>query len=177
MSEQRLARLVSSLTRMDSPSPLNFRAAQAATAYGQGIRPQFRPQFHPQAQPDARAELRGTAPNNSPRNAASPQASNAARFTASGTIIPPLARESADANPMRVGRRPDALAPNLAAMVAGQVDSPVARGAGFDAPAAMTAAPASRPTAPAAYAMYTRAADRVEVATGLSVGRTLDARG
>ena len=173
MSEQRLARLVSSLTRMDSPSPLNFRAAQAATAYGQGIRPQFRPQ----AQPDARAELRGTAPSNSPSNAASPQASNAARFTASGTIIPPLARESADANPMRVGRRPDALAPNLAAMVAGQVDSPVARGAGFDAPAAMTAAPASRPTAPAAYAMYTRAADRVEVATGLSVGRTLDARG
>lgn len=173
MSEQRLARLVSSLTRMDSPSPLNFRAAQAATAYGQGIRPQFRPQ----AQADARAELRGTAPSNSPSNAASPQASNAARFTASGTIIPPLARESADANPMRVGRRPDALAPNLAAMVAGQVDSPVARGAGFDAPAAMTAAPASRPTAPAAYAMYTRAADRVEVATGLSVGRTLDARG
>ncbi len=158
---------------MDSPSPLNFRAAQAATAYGQGIRPQFRPQ----AQADARAELRGTAPSNSPSNAASPQASNAARFTASGTIIPPLARESVDANPMRVGRRPDALAPHLAAMVAGQVDSPVARGTGFDAPAAMTATPASRPTAPAAYAMYTRAADRVEVATGLSVGRTLDARG
>jgi len=173
MSEQRLARLVSSLTRMDSPSPLNFRAAQAATAYGQGIRPQFRPQ----AQPDARAELRGNAPNNSPSNPASQQASNAARFTASGTIVPPLARENANANPMRVGRRPDALAPNLASMVAGQVDSPVARGAGFDAPAAATAASTARPTAPAAYAMYTRAADRVEVATGLSVGRTLDARG
>ena len=163
---------------MDSPSPLNFRAAQAATAYGQGIRPQFRPQ----AQPDARAELRGTAPNNSPSNPASPQASNAARFAASGAIIPPLARESADANPMRVGRRPDVLAPNLASMVAGQVDSPVARGAGFDAPATANAAPTARATAPNAYApnahaMYTRAADRIEVATGLSVGRTLDARG
>ena len=77
---------------------------------------------------------------------------------------------------MRIGRRPDALAPNLASMVAGQIDSPVARGAGFDAPAA-AAAPTARPTAPAAYAMYTRAADRVEVATSLSVGRTLDARG
>ncbi len=158
---------------MDSPSPLNFRAAQAATAYGQGLRPQFRTQ----TPSDARAELRGTAPNNSPSNPASPQASNAARVSTSGTIVPPLARESTDVNPMRIGRRPDALAPNLASMVAGQVDSPVARGVGFDAPAAATAAPTARATAPNAYAMYTRAADRIEVATGLSVGRTIDARG
>ena len=155
MNEQQARRLVSSSTRMDSLSPINFRAAQATAAYtnhANGARPAQRP---------SQATSNSTA------------APAAGSLSASGMIVPPLARQTADANPMRIGRRPDAIAPNLASMVAGQVDSPVGQGAGFEAPSSPTA----RPTAPAGYAMYTRAADRVEVATGLSVGRTLDARG
>jgi hypothetical protein len=96
---------------------------------------------------------------------------------ADGSIVPPHARAAAP-DPMRIGRHQDALSPSLAAMVAGQVDSPIARGEGFEAPPATTSLPTT--TAPraavSAYAMYTRAADRVEVATGLTVGRTIDAR-
>jgi hypothetical protein len=143
---------------MDSPSPLNFRAAQAAAAYG--------------GRPPLRAQT-GQPGLNSGANASASRASEATAIRAAdGSIKPPHARQ-VDAQPMRIGRHQDALSPSLAAMVAGQVESPVARGEGFESPRAL--APSTG--AHAAYAMYTRAADRIEVATSVTVGRSLDARG
>jgi hypothetical protein len=57
-------------------------------------------------------------------------------------------------------------------LVSGRVESPVGRGEGFDQPAARNAVPAGAP-----MQMYTRSADRVEVATSVATGRSLDVRG
>lgn len=169
-------RLVSSLSRMDSPSPINFRAAQAAAAYGG--RPTLRAQTgqlgsHAGANAGSPSKSSGPAPLST--TAAS---TGVATRAADGSIVPPHAR-TAEAQPMRIGRHQDALSPSLAAMVAGQVDSPVSRGQGFEQPHPK---PQARPhatpgSAHGAYAMYGRAADRIEVATSVTVGRTLDARG
>jgi len=69
------------------------------------------------------------------------------------TIQPPVAKSSAAAN-----------------LVSGRVDSPVSRGQGFDAPRA------PMPNTSGALQMYSRAADRVEVATAAHLGRILDTR-
>ena len=69
------------------------------------------------------------------------------------TIQPPVAKSSAAAN-----------------LVSGKVDSPVSRGQGFDAPRA------PMPNTAGALQMYSRAADRVEVATAAHLGRILDTR-
>lgn len=67
----------------------------------------------------------------------------------------------------------------LDVLVAGAVDSPVGAGRGFDAPAPARPGLATGRSgaSPAAFAMYTRAADRLEVATDVAVGRALDVRG
>ena len=72
--------------------------------------------------------------------------------------------------------RPSNTTDRVSALVSGKVDSPVGRGQGFDAPqdarrqAALSAATG-------ALQMYSRAADRVEVATAAHLGRILDTRG
>ena len=60
----------------------------------------------------------------------------------------------------------------VANLVSGKVDSAISRGQGFDAPRG-----APMPNASGALQMYSRAADRVEVATEATVGRRLDVRG
>jgi len=169
-------RLVSSLLRMDSPSPINFRVAQAAAA--SGGRPALRTQIgqlgsHAGANVGPPLKSSGPAPLSTTAASA-----GVTTRTADGSIVPPHAR-TAEVQPMRIGRHQDALSPSLAAMVAGQVDSPVSRGEGFEQPHPQ---PQARPQATSrsahgAYAMYGRAADRIEVATSVTVGRTLDARG
>ncbi len=61
--------------------------------------------------------------------------------------------------------------PALANLVSGKVDSAVSRGQGFDAPRG-----APMPNSSGALQMYSRAADRVEVATNATLGRLLDTR-
>lgn len=72
----------------------------------------------------------------------------------SATIQPPVAKQS-----------------SASSLVSGRVASPVARGQGFDAPRG-----APMPNANGNLQMYTRAADRVEVATAAHLGRILDTR-
>ncbi|MEY4119328.1 MAG: hypothetical protein RLZZ116_2656 [Planctomycetota bacterium] len=72
---------------------------------------------------------------------------------AGATIQPPITKASAAAK-----------------LVSGKVDSPVSRGQGFDAPRA------PMPNSSGALQMYSRAADRVEVATAAHLGRILDTR-
>ena len=132
---------------MDLQGPLSFRAAQASGAYGQASGARI-------GAPGAR-----TAPAQGPQGS----------IAADGTVTPPFAE------------RRDHVAVSLSALVSGKVESPVGRGEGFDrASQPNPARPAQPVAAPAqalgAYAMYTRAADRVEVATAVSLGRTLDAR-
>jgi len=67
-------------------------------------------------------------------------------------------------------RPPVATVSGAAKLVSGKVDSPVSRGQGFDAPRA------PMPNASGALQMYSRAADRVEVATAAHLGRILDTR-
>lgn len=57
-------------------------------------------------------------------------------------------------------------------LVSGRVESPVSRGQGFETP---RTAPGPSPNGN--LQMYSRAADRVEVATATQLGRILDARG
>jgi hypothetical protein len=57
------------------------------------------------------------------------------------------------------------------ALVSGRVQSPVSQGRGFDTPATSTSRSPS-----GALQMYSRAADRVEVATAAHLGRMLDTR-
>jgi hypothetical protein len=67
---------------------------------------------------------------------------------------------------------------DVVTLVAGQVDSPVNQGEGFDQPATSprsNANPAGN-FSPGSFSMYSRAADRVEVATAVTLGRSLDAR-
>lgn len=61
--------------------------------------------------------------------------------------------------------------PALTNLVSGKVDSAVSRGQGFDAPRG-----APMPNSSGALQMYSRAADRVEVATAATLGRLLDTR-
>jgi hypothetical protein len=70
----------------------------------------------------------------------------------------------------RNGNAPRAT-PALANLVSGKVDSAVSRGQGFDAPRG-----APMPNSSGALQMYSRAADRVEVATNATLGRLLDTR-
>lgn len=131
---------------MDLQGPIPFRAAQARTAQALG------------------AYSAGRARAAHPVNP-NPQGT----VESDGVITPPFAE------------RRDHVAVSLSALVSGKVDSPVGRGEGFEQAArgnpARPAQPVSAPAqANGAYAMYTRAADRVEVATAVSLGRTLDAR-
>ena len=139
---------------MDSNAPISFRAAQANAAYG--MRP-------PQG----------------PRSASSTTIPAGGRSETGrvegGRVIPPF-------SPDQVARR-DQFTHRPAELVAGTVDSPVSRGEGFDQPSAPLAGGRNAqvrvgPASPAAsFAMYSRAADRIEVATAVSLGRALDARG
>jgi len=61
--------------------------------------------------------------------------------------------------------------PALTNLVSGKVDSAVSRGQGFDAPRG-----APMPNSSGALQIYSRAADRVEVATNATLGRLLDTR-
>jgi len=151
---------------MDSLGPLNFQAhaGRVAQAYG------------------ARVPARVGPPT------AAPQAGQGS-IGPNGIIQPPFP-PTRDPN----GRGPAPHAPHdrrdrltlspaapqipeqIEQLVAGQVDSPVSRGQGFDEPNPR-AASARQPGASGAYAMYTRSADRVEVATSVTVGRSIDARG
>ena len=56
-------------------------------------------------------------------------------------------------------------------LVGGKVQSPVSRGQGFDAPGRSAV-----PNPTGSLQMYSRAADRVEVATAAHLGRMLDTR-
>jgi hypothetical protein len=71
------------------------------------------------------------------------------------------------------------LVPNLKpGLIAGAVDSAVGRGSGFDEANANSSLSSRSSSAQAgAFAMYTRAADRVEVATSVMLGASIDARG
>lgn len=136
---------------MDLQGPIPFRAAQA---YGM--------------RPNGPART-GAVPGSGANAIDQPSAPGASRKP-DGTIEPPFAE------------RRDHVSVTLASLVSGKVESPVGRGAGFEQPAPTISAQSSRSSvgpvaAPGAYAMYTRAADRVEAATAVSIGRTLDARG
>jgi hypothetical protein len=92
-------------------------------------------------------------------------ATRATQARAGSTIKAPFARAD-------VGEQ---VAVSLSNLVSGKVDSPVSRGEGFDAPrTAATGQPAKNPAA--SMQMYSRAADRIEVATAVSLGRTIDTR-
>jgi len=88
-----------------------------------------------------------------------------------------------DAFRLDVTSRREHLSASLSALIAGQVDSPVGRGEGFDAPsrpsdtASRPSDTLSRRSAGEPLQMYTRAADRIDVATTLRLGGNLDARG
>lgn len=162
---------------MDPTSPIPFRAAQAHAAYSPVS--------------NQRQVTRPTGPTGRVVN---------------GVIVPPLAPStargtamdgpgrdrgtSAAANPdtfrLDVTSRRDHLSATLSALIAGQVDSPVGRGTGFDgdridAVGSRREGPSTRHHAGAdpdqPLQMYTRAADRIDVATALRVGSNLDLRG
>ena len=71
--------------------------------------------------------------------------------------------------------RTDHVELSLGTLVSGRVESPIGRGEGFDQPAPARMAPAPvRLSSNGSFAMYTRAADRLEVATSVALGRSLD---
>jgi hypothetical protein len=145
---------------MSTTGPISFRAAQA---YG--------------LRPDA---------NN--RSNAGGRESSAARGS---QIVPPysaVASESASTSAAKASANVRAdhlsislakLVPNLKpGLIAGAVDSAVGRGSGFDEASANSSLSSRTSSAQAgAFAMYTRAADRVEVATSVMLGASIDARG
>lgn len=146
---------------MDSLAPINFQAhaGRVAQAYG--------------ARKPAGATL-------SPAT----RESGKATIGADGVIRPPFSPganpngQGANARQDRVTFSGPAIPEQIEQLIAGQVDSPVSRGEGFDEPPPQRGpASATRTAAPGAYAMYTRAADRVEVATSVALGRSIDARG
>jgi hypothetical protein len=155
---------------MDSPNPINFQAHAGRVAQAYGARPPARvgsPQSTPQV---GKASIGPDGVIRPPYQQAAPQSgrpSGARNGAPSGS----------DAFAIRQDRvsigGPAPLPEPIEQLIAGQVDSPVSRGEGFAEPPAR---PANAP-ARSAYAMYTRAADRVEVATSIAVGRSLDARG
>ncbi|MEY3142406.1 MAG: hypothetical protein RLY21_899 [Planctomycetota bacterium] len=147
---------------MDSPTPINFQAHAGRVAQTYGVR--------------------------KPAGAAFPapaRESGKATIGADGLIRPPFS-PAANPNGNSAESRQDrvtfsggnAIPEQIEQLIAGQVDSPVSRGQGFDEPPPQRgSAAAARGGAPGAYAMYTRSADRVEVATSVAIGRSLDARG
>jgi len=169
---------------MDSLGPISFQlhAQRAAEAYG-ARRVPARPvsvvsPVNP-ASPAPRVGADGFAPA---RGAAVARGS----VSADGRIEAPVARPATrDERAAIVARKPaaersvggvPASAEEVAKLVSGAVDSPVSRGRGFDSgPSAQPAA--QRATPSGNFALYTRAADRLEVATSVALGRTLDARG
>ncbi len=93
-----------------------------------------------------------------------------------GRIVPPFSQ-------MSVAEAAASTRRDVVTLVAGQVDSPVNQGEGFDQPVSSPRSNANPPgnfatgnLATGNFAMYSRAADRVEVATAVTLGRSLDAR-
>lgn len=79
--------------------------------------------------------------------------------------------------PRGATQRTDHVELSMGNLVAGRVESPVGRGEGFDTPPAAQAGPAPvRLAANGSFAMYTRAADRLEVATAVALGRSVDVK-
>ena len=143
---------------MDSPAPINFQAHAGRVAQAYGVRKPSGSALPPTTQQTGKASI---GPD--------------------GLIRPPFAPSGnpADSRQERVSFSSGVAIPEqIEQLIAGQVDSPVSRGQGFDEPPAARG-PAVAPPAAArgAYAMYTRSADRVEVATSVALGRSLDARG
>lgn len=145
---------------MDSLGPINFQAhaGRVAQAYG------------------ARA----------PGRVGAPTPAGQATIGPNGVIQPPFpptrdpngrGQNAADVRQDRVNLTsgPAPAAKPIEQLVAGQVDSPVARGEGFE-PQQARPATARSGAATGAYAMYSRSADRVEVATSVALGRSIDAR-
>jgi hypothetical protein len=142
---------------MDSLGPINFQAHAGRVAQAYGVRK------------PAGAALAPTA-----------REAGKATIGADGVIRPPFAPggNPADTRQDRVAFSSGTAIPEqIEQLIAGQVDSPVSRGEGFDEPASRRPANAAAAGASGAYAMYTRSADRVEVATSVALGRSLDARG
>lgn len=155
---------------MDSPAPINFQAHAGRVAQAYGAKSAVKS-----------PAMRGAAQVGAFHATQSGQAT----IGPNGVIQPPfpVTRDpngrgtAADVRRDRVTLTGPAQAPQpIEQLVAGQVDSPVSRGQGFDEPPSRTAS-AGSVAASGAYAMYTRSADRVEVATSVAIGRTLDARG
>lgn len=146
---------------MDSPAPINFQAHAGRVAQAYGARKPAGAVFPPPARESGKATI-----------------------GSDGLIRPPFSPaanpngQGADARQDRVTFSGSPIPEQIEQLIAGQVDSPVSRGQGFDEPAPQRGpAPAGRTAAPGAYAMYTRAADRIEVATSVAIGRSIDARG
>ena len=137
--------------RMSTTGPISFRAAQA---YG--------------LRPDA---------NN--RSNAGGRESSAARGVASESGSTSVAKASANVRADHLSISLAKLVPNLKpGLIAGAVDSAVGRGSGFDEASANSSLSSRTSSAQAgAFAMYTRAADRVEVATSVMLGASIDAHG
>jgi hypothetical protein len=169
---------------MDSLGPISFQlhAQRAAEAYG-ARRAAARPASSVSPVTPASSAPRvggdGFAPT---RGAAAARGS----VSADGRIEAPVARPATrDERAALVARKPTsersvggvpASVEEVAKLVAGAVDSPVSRGQGFDS-ASPTQSGTQRATPAGNFALYTRAADRLEVATSVALGRTFDARG
>jgi len=151
--------------RMDSLAPINFQAHAGRVAQAYGARKPAAVAF-PQTIPQTTRET------------------GRATIGSDGLIRPPFS-PAANPNGTAGDTRQDrvtlsggsAIPEQIEQLIAGQVDSPVSRGEGFDEPPQRGAASAARPGASGAYAMYSRSADRIEVATSVALGRSLDARG
>ena len=145
---------------MDSPAPINFQAHAGRVAQAYGARKPGAAAVPPAARESGKASI-----------------------GADGVIRPPFApganpnNQAADTRQDRVTFSSAAIPEQIEQLIAGQVDSPVSRGQGFDEPPQRGPASAAGRGAAGAYAMYTRSADRVEVATSVAVGRSIDARG
>ncbi|MBI1304368.1 MAG: hypothetical protein GC172_11375 [Phycisphaera sp.] len=169
---------------MDSLGPISFQmhAQRAAEAYGArraAPRPVSSVSPVSSASPAPRVGGDGFAPA---RGAAPARGSVAADGRIEAPVARPATREERAA---LVARKPSgertvggvpASAEEVAKLVSGAVDSPVSRGQGFDSAAPMQPV-ATRQTTAGNFALYTRAADRLEVATSVALGRTFDARG
>ena len=82
-----------------------------------------------------------------------------------GAIAPPTPDRAVESSTEQVGK-----------IVAGQVASPINQGRGFDEILG-EATQAGAATPPASIPLYTRSADRIEAATAIAVGRSLDVKG
>lgn len=103
------------------------------------------------------AQAYGIRPNGSARPG------GAGQTPATGAIVPPRTAGA---------ERVDRISASLSNLVSGSVNSPVSQGVGFEQPTAPRGG-----TSDGRMQLYTRAADRIEVATDVAIGRTLDTRG